>query len=155
MFVFVLDDFSLWPMTKCPYQSNHEVSLASTHFFKFAFSIPINWVKYVNLETLRKETENLEIRKKHENTAPHNHWKKGWAMVVFMRVLSERPPYTQKRNHHRLFTFCLLHDLSLLPGGSYIMVLFDNKSFKRVANVMLIYLLTWEMLRSHTGVHIF
>ena len=55
--------------------------------------------------------------KKHENTAPHNHWKKSWAMVVFMRVLSERPPYTQKRNHHRLFTFCLLHDLSLLPGG--------------------------------------
>ena len=55
--------------------------------------------------------------KKHENTAPHNHWKKGWAMVVLMRGLSERPPYTQKRNHHRLFTFCLLHDLSLLPGG--------------------------------------
>ena len=77
-------------------------------------------------------------------------------MVVFMRGLSERPPYTQKRNHHRLFTFCLLHDLSLLPGGgSYVLVMFDNESFKRVANVMLVYLFTWEMLRSHTGVYIF
>ena len=74
-------------------------------------------------------------------------------MVVFMRRLSERPPYTQKRNHHRLFTFCLLHDLSLLPGGgSYVLVMFDNE---RVASVMLIYLFTWETLRSHAEVYIF
>ena len=40
-------------------------------------------------------------------------------------------------------------------GVIYVLVMFDNESFKRVANVMLIYLLTWEMLRSHTGVYIF
>ena len=37
-------------------------------------------------------------------------------------------------------------------GGSYVLVMFDNE---RVASVMLIYLFTWEMLRSHTGVYIF
>ena len=57
-------------MEKCSYQSNHEISLASSHFSLFAFSHPINWVKYINLETLRKETENLEMRK-NMRTLPH------------------------------------------------------------------------------------
>jgi len=156
VFVFFLDDFSLWPMTKHSYQPNHEISLASSHFYLFAFSIPINWVKYVNSETLRKETENLEMRK-NMRTLPHTTTERKAERWLYSWEDCQRDHHTHRKETitgylHSAFFMTLV----FFQGGViYVLVMFDNKSFKRVANVMLIYLFTWEMLRSHTGVHIF
>ena len=157
MFVFVLD-FSLWPIAKIFIQAEAWDLIGFISFFFICVFSSNKLSKIRQFGNAAQRNWEFNTPKKHETIVPHNHWKKGWAMIVFLKSLPEKPPYTRKKI---ITGYCKKTSLMTLVyfqrqrGGVIWLVMFGNEPFKRLANVMLICYFTWETLRSHTGVCIF